>query len=927
IVFDFLVSFERINSLLCTANFRPSTKNPMKTLNYFVDRTRNSQLRKKPTAMHHGILTIPPLDRGVSASFKNGILEFGQTKFVLCHENCCNGEQTKFSRKKNARTIRRCEIYCSATILRRDIGLDPVPVLTTVQRENKGKVVLEGVTGHVRSGEVTAVMGPSGAGKTTFLNTLSGKAYYGNANGKILFNNEVVRGIKQFRSITGFVPQEDTMHRNLTVHEVLYYQALLRLPAGTNKRTINYKIRQTLDILEISHVADSLIGDEETRGISGGQRKRVNIGMELIADPTLLFLDEPTSGLDSTSSLSVLKSLRAVAEEGKLTVLCVIHQPRFEIFNMFHNILLLGPGGKTVYQGNVSDAAQYFSSLGFNTPANVNPADFYMDVIGGSVDIGDEEIDLFEAWKNKSGAVEGRASSSGEEQEFHVSSNSDPEAKRVLPNPLYQFVTFTKREFLLQIRLLKTLLIDVFLVFFAGGVLGALYLEVKLEKFTGLTRMSGMAIGLTAMLAALRCFGNHRTTFWRESAAGVNRVSYFLAVNFAQMPILVMMPLVYLSLLYTLTSPRSYFSAHYTAVFCAQLCCSGLGYAISTIFNPKSSQMASVVVILVMAMLSGFSPTLCKLDDLDFFGPVGYSLSYIRWFVEALFEKEALRYPDVDRPIRDAIAFPDHYTLDGNYSFCLGMIVVMASRASGVNEDTICRGIQSKAKRLYRKKEQTKVDCVGFKATALWIRKIRKSERLQDYFARQEIRWRFNLSKSPWWGGMYERLLKDIKKPFFDQLQVIVIDIKENALAIVIDIEGNVNNRPLTYVESEQEEEKVLTPILWGQNVHTIDESDTDDGEEVAKLHKRMKQKREHAWQRWKMEYLHSLMEHHRVIKGENTCPEVGEMILVVGEERNRAEWKRGKVVELIKGKDNVFFYSRRRVTISGDEDCKSSKL
>jgi hypothetical protein len=194
----------------------------------------------------------------------------------------------------------------------------------------------------------------------------------------------------------------------------------------------------------------------------------------------------------------------------------------------------------------------------------------------------------------------------------------------------------------------------------------------------------------------------------------------------------------------------------------------------------------------------------------------------------------------------------------------------------------------------------------AFKATALWIRKIRKSERLQDYFARQEIRWRFNLSKSPWWGGMYERLLKDIKKPFFDQLQFIVI---YNLLAIVIDIEENVNNRPLTYVESEQEEEQVLTPILWGQNVHTIDESDTDDEEEVAKLHKRVKQKREHAWQRWKMEYLHSLMEHHRVIKGENTCPEVVEMILVVGEEKNRAEWKRGKVVEaveLIKDKDNV---------------------
>ena len=92
----------------------------------------------------------------------------------------------------------------------------------------------------------------------------------------------------------------------------------------------------------------------------------------------------------------------------------------------------------------------------------------------------------------------------------------------------------------------------------------------------------------------------------------------------------------------------------------------------------KYGVMVEVLIHFLNYFHPGFSPTLCKLDELDFFGPVGYSLSYIRWFVEALFEKEALLYPDVDRAIRDLIAFPDHYTLDGNFSFCLGIIVVMA---------------------------------------------------------------------------------------------------------------------------------------------------------------------------------------------------------------------------------------------------------
>jgi ABC-type multidrug transport system ATPase subunit len=124
--------------------------------------------------------------------------------------------------------------------------------------------------------------------------------------------------------------------------------------------------------------------------------------MELVADPTVLFLDEPTSGLDSSTSQEVCDSLRKVAEKG-LTVVAVIHQPRYEIFRMFHDVLLLGKGGRTVYLGPSEEALPYFENLGFKCPQHTNPADFFMDVISGLVhregDPAFKPEDLFRFWE------------------------------------------------------------------------------------------------------------------------------------------------------------------------------------------------------------------------------------------------------------------------------------------------------------------------------------------------------------------------------------------------------------------------------------------------------------------------------------------------------------------------------------------------
>jgi ABC-type multidrug transport system ATPase subunit len=250
-----------------------------------------------------------------------------------------------------------------------------------------GKKVLEGVTGQFRHGRLVAVMGPSGAGKSTLLTTLAGKAAYGKTLGRVFLNEmEAPGGLSEISHATGFVPQDDVMLRRLTVEENLRYAAFARLPATWSEEHKLMYAEGILELLGLSEIRHSLIGDESLRGISGGQRKRVSIAIEMCSDPTVLFLDEPTSGLDATSTFEVCTALRRIADLG-LTIAAVVHQPRFEVFRAFHDVLLLGKGGRTVYLGPTSAVEAYFASprLGLPCPRETNVADHAMDVIAGVV--------------------------------------------------------------------------------------------------------------------------------------------------------------------------------------------------------------------------------------------------------------------------------------------------------------------------------------------------------------------------------------------------------------------------------------------------------------------------------------------------------------------------------------------------------------
>jgi len=224
--------------------------------------------------------------------------------------------------------------------------------------------------------------------------------------------------ISEVKSIVGFVPQDDIVHEDLTVREQIQISARLRNESSLSDSRIKRVANDVLNVMQIDHIQNSIVGGVEQRGISGGQRKRVNIGLELAAQPTVLFLDEPTSGLDSTSSLAVAFSLKKMCELG-MTSIMVIHQPRYSLFTLFDDVLLLGKGGQTVYLGPSLECKAYFESLGFVAPDNENPADWFMDIISGEV-LNEKIPDfkphmLFELWEKRTrdGEFSGNCGSPG----------------------------------------------------------------------------------------------------------------------------------------------------------------------------------------------------------------------------------------------------------------------------------------------------------------------------------------------------------------------------------------------------------------------------------------------------------------------------------------------------------------------------------
>jgi ABC-type multidrug transport system ATPase subunit len=447
-----------------------------------------------------------------------------------------------------------------------------------------GGVVLKGVTGEIKHGQLTCVLGQSGAGKSSFLTTLAGRAYYGKTIGDVFINGQKTK-IQKYNRVLGFVRQDDIMIPTMTVEETLYFAARTRLDWKIKTEEVMKIVDNVIDVLRLHNIRHSIIGDEENRGISGGQRKRVNVGIELVSQPVALMCDEPTSGLDSASSKELCEALKNIARSG-VNVMAVIHQPRYEIFQSFEHVLLLGLGGRTVYLGPVNAVEAYFEMLGYEFPAKVNPADYLLDITSGIAKPQREpkiELELLQVVPENLPTIWELYNSKEDNNEDQMISNTEsvnneePTYHRPEFSTLIQWYMCFKRASVQQLRSIPSILLDLLLVWIGGLIIAISFRDKNYigpmpkqmqnlcpesmralcsvplqDPLVSISMMFNLTLALTGCMSALRCFGRERLIFNKESESGLSTIAYCIAKDIAMIPAKLLAPLVFLAVFYSI---------------------------------------------------------------------------------------------------------------------------------------------------------------------------------------------------------------------------------------------------------------------------------------------------------------------------------------------------------------------------------------
>ena len=483
-------------------------------------------------------------------------------------------------------------------------------------RSGKKEVrVLTDVFGRASAGRLTAIMGPSGSGKSSLLSALNGQCS-GSLSGRLCVDGRACQSGVGEAVRSAYVRQQDLFYAQMTVRETLMFAARLRLGREISNEEKAEVVNALLAKLGLSDCADSLVGDGKKRGISGGEKKRLNIACELIGDPQVIFLDEPTSGLDSFQAERVVEALRTLASEGK-TVVCVIHQPSEYVFRLFDDLLLLADG-RVAYCGAIAGLRAFLASCGRRMPAKASLAEFAISSVSLDTESPETERSSREAVAQVLAAAEGRlrAGFSAAQGEAGAAGGGlrPREALRPKASLLEQYRLLFARSFREVRRGRLALFIKVMQQLSTALIYGGIYdldrSQRSIQDRFGL--MSLISIGTTnlAVAGTIRQFPKEKAIFREERSKRVYAVlPYFLSKVLADAPVSVLLSSLFGAVLYPLVGFQrslSKFTRFLAAGAVHALASSSLGLLLGAAAPSSEAALALLPpVVILQAIFNG----------------------------------------------------------------------------------------------------------------------------------------------------------------------------------------------------------------------------------------------------------------------------------------------------------------------------------
>uniref|UniRef100_A0A6S9KQH8 ABC transporter domain-containing protein n=1 Tax=Heterosigma akashiwo TaxID=2829 RepID=A0A6S9KQH8_HETAK len=413
------------------------------------------------------------------------------------------------------------------------------------KKSKERKTLIHPCSGKIKAQEMVCIMGQSGAGKSTLLDILAARIKSSDQlRGSLKYDGVAIGS--NYKRVSGYVMQSDALYPLLTVRETFMFAAELRIPGKTRAEKAEV-VAQTLRALKLEGVADTVVGDELTRGLSGGEKRRVSIGVDTIHQPGLIFLDEPTSGLDSATALSIVETLDGLRQDGR-TVVLTIHQPSMKVFNKFTTAMFLA-NGHVLYHGPTQALPDFITGSGLATeiPRFTNLPEFFLEIVDEHV--GNNDVAELVA---KTSGGRGRLLSKEDMDEAWA-------ARRALDHPDYangfwaESALLARRSLLIFLRTKELLAARFGLSIFMGLVMGSTFWDANRQTQEGIREISSyliyaLAFYLFTSMEAMPIFLNERDIFTRENSRGAYRsISYVLAGTLVFIPVTFILGLVFTS--------------------------------------------------------------------------------------------------------------------------------------------------------------------------------------------------------------------------------------------------------------------------------------------------------------------------------------------------------------------------------------------